>query len=323
MPIGIRCSYEEPARNSSCSAARARPSLVSPRARHSSSTTPRSLTTSSGSSVAADSHSASTSRPVSRRVTLGRDVEPVDRLVVARARVDVAAELRARAPQDVDEVVLREARSAVEQHVLEEVGDARLRCGLVPGACPHGEPELRRAAGALVVTDVVREAVRKRPCPQVGVTLRDRRQRVERRAGGRRLGRRRRRCGRPWFGRGRRHRARRDRRLGRSRRRRLGRRRVGRCRRRRGRVDGRRLARATAVVIGAGGHCEQRARQPRSPPARHQATVPAVPDRVNRRCGRGGPTPRWLPSPPCNGGHRISFGAHASPSWLLRSRRPH
>ena len=131
--------------------------MSSPRTpRHSSSTTPRSCSTAVGSSVAADSHCAEHVEPGRHDlVVVGGDRELVDGLVVAREGVDVGAELGAEPAQHVDQLVLGELLGAVEEHVLDEVGDARLVGLLVRRAGVDRQPQLGAAAGALVVPDVV------------------------------------------------------------------------------------------------------------------------------------------------------------------------
>jgi hypothetical protein len=66
----------------------------------------------------------------------------VDRLVEARVRVEVRAELHAHALEIVDQVVLGEVLGAVERHVLDEVREAELGRVLEHRAGVHHEPQL-------------------------------------------------------------------------------------------------------------------------------------------------------------------------------------
>ena len=99
----------------------------------------------------------------------GHHVEFVDGLVVGRVGVDVRAELHAEAPQRLHDVVAGIVLGAVEHHVLEEVGDAEVRRGLVHGPGVHRQAQRQVAARLLVVAEVVGEAVVERADVHLGI----------------------------------------------------------------------------------------------------------------------------------------------------------
>ncbi len=99
----------------------------------------------------------------------GRHRELVDRLVVRGVRVDVGAERHAETSEGVDQVIRGELGGAVEQHVLEEVGDARLIGVLLTRSCVDRQPHLHAAAWSIVGAEVHGEPVLERENPYVGV----------------------------------------------------------------------------------------------------------------------------------------------------------
>ena len=114
---------------------------------------------------------------------VGRDLKLVDRLVEARRGVDVGPEAHADGLEVAHELVLREARRAVERHVLEEVREPALVVVLEDRTGVHDEPELGALLGLGVPADVVAEPVRQRADDDVRIA---RKRRGARRVDGRR-----------------------------------------------------------------------------------------------------------------------------------------
>ncbi len=97
--------------------------------------------------------------PVVERLVVVRHLELVHRLVERGVGVDVGPERRTEAAQHVDQLVLGELLGAVEQHVLDEVGDAGAGSGLVDRAGVDRQPQRGLGAGTVVVAHVVPQPV--------------------------------------------------------------------------------------------------------------------------------------------------------------------
>ena len=139
-----------------------RASAPSP-SRHSSRTTPRSLSISSGSNVhVLRPVLEDEERAVDDRRILGRNLQLEDGLVEAGVRVDVRAEAHADRLHERDDPLIREVLRAVERHVLDHVGEPALVLVLEDRAGADDEPELGAVARRLVGADVIAQAVRQR-----------------------------------------------------------------------------------------------------------------------------------------------------------------
>ena len=124
--------------------------------RHSSRTTPRSLSISSllerppAGEVGEDGEAL-----LDETGAVGRHLQHVHRLVEAGVRVGVRPEARADGFQEAHELAGSEVLAPVEGHVLEEVGEAALVVLLEDGAGVDGQPQGHAMLGPAVAPDVV------------------------------------------------------------------------------------------------------------------------------------------------------------------------
>ena len=93
---------------------------------------------------------------------VGGQLKHVDRVVEAGLRVDVRPQTRAGRFERGDQFAWLEMRGAVEPHVLQEVGQALLRVGLVDRAGLDGELQHDALLRTRVLADVVAQPVRER-----------------------------------------------------------------------------------------------------------------------------------------------------------------
>ena len=134
--------------------------------RHSSMTTPRSLSISAGSRLRPPAKSDSAVRPRSHDVALvGRQVEHVDRFVEARVGVDVRPQPGADSLEVADELARLEVGAAVERHVLDEVREALLVVRFLERPRLDRQAQRHALFRPSVAPDEVFEAVRQRPGP--------------------------------------------------------------------------------------------------------------------------------------------------------------
>ena len=99
----------------------------------------------------------------------GRHIELVDGGVVGREGVRVRAELHAEAAQHLDDLGARVLLGAVEHHVLEEVGHAETRVGLVQRPGINREAQRQVVARRRVAAEVVGESVAEHTDPHCGI----------------------------------------------------------------------------------------------------------------------------------------------------------
>ena len=100
---------------------------------------------------------------------VGRDLEPVQGVIVAGLGVQVGTERAADRLEVFDDLLLGEALGAVERHVFHEVCQPALVLFLEDRAGPQHQGELGPVARLLVVPDVVDEAVGQRAAHHRGI----------------------------------------------------------------------------------------------------------------------------------------------------------
>ena len=100
---------------------------------------------------------------------VGRDLQEVQRVVVAGLGVEIGAKAAADRLEVVDDLLLGEARRPVEGHVLDEVGQPALLVLLKDGTRLHDQGQLPPAGRFLVLPDVVDEAVAEGAADHCGV----------------------------------------------------------------------------------------------------------------------------------------------------------
>jgi len=95
---------------------------------------------------------------------VGRHLQHVDGLVLARVGVDLGPELHADRLEVAHQRLAREVLGAVERHVFDEVGQPLLVVVLVHRACAHHQPQrgalFRFGVGAHVVAQTVGQGAR-------------------------------------------------------------------------------------------------------------------------------------------------------------------